>query len=55
MVRTGKYAIWKACERLRVNPPGLSAVGRVNWDDLRPHQQADILAYHQIAEHDEPV
>jgi hypothetical protein len=47
--RTGEYAIWKACARLAVRPPGVPAC----WDDCGVWTQALILAFDQTASHDE--
>lgn len=47
--RTGLYAIWRACNRLRVRPPGLPET----WDECSGLQQAMILAFDQVAEHDQ--
>jgi hypothetical protein len=44
-----KYAMWAACERFGVRPPGV----KPDWDDMDVEAQADLLAYHQVAEHDE--
>lgn len=47
--RTLKYAIWKACERLRVLPPDIQS----SWDDNLPIMQATILAYSQIRDYED--
>lgn len=43
--RTGKYAIWRACERFGVCPPDLSTLV---WDDMSSMEQSDFLSYDQI-------
>jgi hypothetical protein len=47
--RTQDYAIWRACERFGVLPPGL----RKHYDDLPPWFQAMLIAYDQIRQIEE--
>lgn len=47
--RTTLYAIWRACERLGIRPPGVKA----SWEDHATEMQALILAFDQVASHDE--
>lgn len=47
--RTTDYAIWRACERLSVRPPGV----KDDWDECSVWTQAKILAYNQVRERDE--
>ncbi len=44
--RTGEYAIWRACERMGVRPPGMKS----SWDELNNHNKATLIAYSQIRE-----
>lgn len=43
------YAVWRACARLGIRPPGVPS----SWDECGVVIQAHILAYDQIASHDE--
>ncbi len=47
--RSNDYAIWQACARFGVKPPGVKA----NWDDMGSMNQARLYAYNQVALHDE--
>ena len=47
--RTTQYAVWRACERLGIRPPGV----KESWDDHAVEMQSIILAYDQVASHDE--
>jgi hypothetical protein len=47
--RTGKYTIWRACERFGVLPPGV----RPTWDKCNVEAKADLLGYEHIRGHDE--
>jgi hypothetical protein len=47
--RTGVFAIWKACIRVGLRPPGLPD----NWDECSSLQQALILGFDQVCEHDD--
>lgn len=47
--RTELFAIWRACERLKILPPGVKG----SWDQCGPDVQCMILAYDQTREHDE--
>ena len=47
--RTSAYAIFRACERFNVRPPGIEA----EWDEMDPWNQEILMAYHTIREHDE--
>lgn len=40
------YAIWRACERFRILPPGLSET----WEALDVWSQAQLLAFDQVRE-----
>lgn len=52
--RTMQYAIFRACERFQVTPPGFPEVfGKLNWDQLSAMQQARLLGYDQLANHDQ--
>lgn len=42
------YAIWQACERFGILPPGV----KPKWEDNDSWTQALLLAYNQVAEHD---
>ena len=42
--RTTNYAIWRACERLRLTPSNV----KKDWDDNTPHMQSMLIAYSQI-------
>lgn len=42
--RTFNYAIWRACERLNIPPPGIPG----GWDDLDVITQSRIISYSQI-------
>ena len=41
--RTGEYAVWRACERLGIRPPGVKA----SWDECGLETQALIVAFDQ--------
>ena len=41
--RTGRYAIWCACERLGIRPPGV----KPSWDECGLEERALILAFDQ--------
>jgi hypothetical protein len=47
--RTGLYAIWKACLRVGIRPPGVPQ----HWDDCGVVAQALILAFDQTCSHEE--
>jgi len=47
--RTMEYAVWKACARFGVRPPGVVE----NWVDCSAIVQGQLIAYDQIASHDE--
>lgn len=47
--RTGDYAIWRACERLGMLPPGVKS----DWDANEPWTKALIIAYSQIREYED--
>jgi len=42
--RTEKYAIWRACERWKILPPGV----KNSWDDNSSWIQANLIAFDQI-------
>ena len=42
--RTEKYAVWRACERWHMKPPGVEN----GWDETHPWFQAHLIAYDQI-------
>ena len=42
--RSGKYSIWRACERLGIRPPGIKA----EWLDMEAPKHAEILASDEI-------
>ena len=42
--RTGDYAIWRACERFGILPPGV----REKWEDTNVWSQAMLVAFNQI-------
>jgi hypothetical protein len=44
--RSETYAIWKACERLRLSPPNVKPA----WRDNDAETQGMIIAYSQIRE-----
>ena len=48
--RTALYAIWKACVRVGIIPPGVPGSP---WDDLGVETQALVLGFDQTASHDE--
>jgi len=47
--RSGEYALWNACRRLGILPPGVQP----KWEDNGVQMQAMILAYDQTCSHDE--
>ena len=47
--RTQEYAVWRACERFGIRPPGVKA----DWDKMVPWHQMQLLAYSQIRENEE--
>lgn len=47
--RTEDYAIWRACERYGILPPGC----RQEFDDCPPWLQAMLIAYDQIRQTEE--
>ena len=47
--RTEHYAIWRACERMRMRPPDV----KENWDDNNGWVQAKVIAYSQIREYED--
>ena len=47
--RTGEYAVWRACERLGIRPPGVKA----SWDECGLETQALIVAFDQTRSYDE--
>ncbi len=42
--RSNLYAIWRACERFGIRPPGV----RSNWEDCNVQVQSELLAFDQI-------
>jgi len=42
--RTELYAIWSACERFGIKPPGV----KDTWEDCDVFTKANLLAYGQI-------
>lgn len=42
--RTVQYAMWKACERLRLRPKDV----KEEWEDNTPYVQSLLIAYSQI-------
>jgi hypothetical protein len=44
--RSETYAVWKACERLRLTPPNVKQA----WSDNDTETQGMIIAYSQIRE-----
>lgn len=42
--RTTKFAIWRACERFRMLPPGV----KERFDDCTAVAQAELIAFDQI-------
>lgn len=44
--RTVEYTVWRACECLGTQPPGV----RDLWDDSDVWAQAMIIAYEQVRE-----
>lgn len=44
--RTSDYAIWRACERFYIKPPGV----KDSWDQNDVLAQANLIAYNQIRE-----
>ncbi len=49
--RTQEFAIWRACERLRIRPPNIEN----NWNSNHVWSQAQILAYHRIRDYEEQI
>lgn len=47
--RTTEYAIWRACERFGVRPPGVEP----GWDDCNVAARASIVAFDQIRQTEE--
>jgi hypothetical protein len=43
------YAIWRACERLGILPPGVES----RWEDMSAWEQAYALGYHHIRDYEE--
>lgn len=43
------YAVYRACERFGIRPPGVSS----SWDEMSPLMQATLIAYSQIREYEE--
>ena len=42
--RTQKYAVWRACERFAIRPPGIPE----SLDEISPPALCDLLAYDQV-------
>jgi hypothetical protein len=49
VVDAADYSVWRACERLGIRPPEV----KESWDDCSVCTQALILAFDQVASHDE--
>ena len=47
--RTAEYAVWRACERLGIRPPGV----KPSWDECGVEAQALIVAFEQVRSYDE--
>lgn len=47
--RSMEYAIWRACERFGIRPPGTT----VSWEDCNVMVQAALLSYDQIRQIEE--
>ena len=47
--RTVNYAIWLACERFGIRPPGV----KPDWNDCPVDVQAELIAYNQGRELEE--
>ena len=47
--RTELFAIWRACQRFRILPPGVEP----RWEDCNTMTQAHLLAFDQLQSHDE--
>lgn len=47
--RTMDYAVWRACERFRLCPPGVEE----KWNDNNVVAQAMLLSYDQIRQIEE--
>lgn len=47
--RTQDYAIWRACERFKVRPPGI----KESWEAMLPWHQLKLIAYDQIRQTEE--
>lgn len=43
------FAIWSACARFGVKPPGV----KDTWDECDVETQARLVAFHQLAENDD--
>jgi hypothetical protein len=43
--RSYKFAVWRACERMGLKPPGITVD---NWEDLDVVSQSNLLGYDQI-------
>lgn len=46
--RTFLYAVWKACLRCGVKPPGVAG----SWNECSPVVQAQMIAFSEIAEYE---
>ena len=46
--RTFLYAVWKACLRCGIKPPGVAG----SWDECSPVVQAQMIAFMEIAEYE---
>jgi hypothetical protein len=47
--RSMDFAIWRACERVGIRPPGI----KDSWDQNQLMQKAQIIAYNQLREYGE--
>lgn len=47
--RTVAYAVFRACERFGILPPTI----KPDWDEMTSDQQALLIAYNQVREHEE--
>ncbi len=47
--RDGLYAVWRACERFGILPPGV----RSSWDDNLLDYQALLLGYDEVRTYEE--
>lgn len=47
--RTGKYAIWHACERMGIRPPGVAP----SWDKCSVDARAELIGFDHVRCHEE--